>query len=86
VNALDECGRSPLQLAFSRLRLIEQDEIAHSTAKSFKTVVMDVIQLLQIYLSKVGHVMDEQENLDDLCDKLEKTTSIKEVRGCGVYI
>ncbi|CAB4017619.1 Ankyrin repeat domain-containing 54 [Paramuricea clavata] len=79
VNALDECGRSPLQLAFARLRLIEEDEIAHSTAKAFKTVVMEVVKLLQIYLSKVGHVRDEQENLDDLCNKLEKTTSIKQV-------
>ena len=79
VNALDECGRSPLQLAFSRLRLIQQDETAQSTAKAFKTVVMEVVRLLQIYLSKVGHVMDEQENLDDLCNKLEKTTSIEQV-------
>ncbi|XP_028393851.1 ankyrin repeat domain-containing protein 54-like [Dendronephthya gigantea] len=79
VNALDECGRSPLQLAFARLRLIEEDEIAHSTAKAFKAVVMEVVKLLQIYLSKVGHVMNEQENLDDIFDRLEKTTSIKQV-------
>lgn len=79
VNALDECGQSPLQLAFARLRLIEGDEIAHSTAKTFKTVVMEVVKMLQIYLSKVGHVMDEEQNLDDLCHKLAKTTSIKQV-------
>lgn len=80
MNALDECGQSPLQLAFARLRLIEGDEIAHSTAKTFKTVVMEVVKMLQIYLSKVGHVMEEQQNLDDLCHKLTKTTSIKQVQ------
>ena len=80
MNALDECGRSPLQLAFARLRLIENDEKAHSTAKGFKIVVMEVIKLLQVYLLKVGHVMDEQKNLDELCKKLEKTTSIQQVQ------
>ena len=79
MNALDECGRSPLQLALSRLRLIEEDEITHLKLRSFKTVVMEVVELLSIYLSKVGHIMDEQENLDDLCNKLEKTTSIQQV-------
>lgn len=79
VNALDEGGRSPLQLAFARLRLIEEDEVAHSTAKKFKTVVMEVVKMLQIYLSKVGHVMNERENLDSLYNKLEQTTSIEQV-------
>ena len=79
MNALDEGGRSPLQLAFARLRLIEEDEVAHSTAKKFKTVVMEVVKMLQIYLSKVGHVMNERENLDSLYNKLEQTTSIEQV-------
>lgn len=79
VNALDECGRSPLQLAFARLRLIEEDEVSYSTAKKFKAVVMEVVKMLQICLSKVGHVMDEQENLDSLCNKLQQTTSIEQV-------
>lgn len=79
VNALDECGRSPLQLAFDRLRLIEKDEVAHSTVKKFKTVVMEVVKMLQICLSKVGHVKDEQQHLVSLCNKLEQTTLIKQV-------
>lgn len=79
VNALDECGRSPLQLAFARLRLIEEDEVAHSTAKKFKAVVMEVVRMLQVCLSKVGHHVNEQENLDSLCNQLEQTTSIEQV-------
>lgn len=66
-------------MAFARLRLIEEDEIAHSTAKNFKTVVMEVVKLLQIYLSKVGQAKDEQKDLDEICDKLAKTTSVKQV-------
>lgn len=79
MNALDECGRSPLQLAFARLRLIEEDEVAHSTAKKFKAVVMEVVRMLQVCLSKVGHHVNEQENLDSLCNQLEQTTSIEQV-------
>ena len=79
VNALDECGRSPLQLAFSRLRLIEEDEIIHSTPRQFKKVVMEVVKMLQVCLSKAGHVEEERKNLDNLCEKLERTTTVEQV-------
>ena len=80
MNALDECGRSPLQLAFARLRLIEDDEIVQSTAKGFKAVVMEVVKMLQVCLSKMTHKMGEQENLNSLCNKLEGITKVEQVR------
>eukprot|EP00076_Gallus_gallus_P008663 XP_004937795.1 ankyrin repeat domain-containing protein 54 isoform X2 [Gallus gallus] len=76
VDALDRAGRTPLHLAKSKLNIL-QEGISHSL-EAVRLEVKQIIQMLREYLDRLGR-HEQKEQLDDLCSKLQMTSTKEQV-------
>ncbi|XP_060705330.1 ankyrin repeat domain-containing protein 54 [Hemiscyllium ocellatum] len=76
VDALDRAGRTPLHLARSKLNILQD---GHSRSlEALRVEVKQIIQMLREYLERLGN-HQETEQLDDLCTKLQMTSTKEQV-------
>ncbi|XP_067875613.1 ankyrin repeat domain-containing protein 54 [Heterodontus francisci] len=76
VDALDRAGRTPLHLARSKLNILQD---GHSQSlEALRAEVKQIIQMLREYLERLGN-HQETEQLDDLCTKLQMTSTKEQV-------
>uniref|UniRef100_UPI00398F0B2C ankyrin repeat domain-containing protein 54 isoform X2 n=1 Tax=Pristiophorus japonicus TaxID=55135 RepID=UPI00398F0B2C len=76
VDALDRAGRTPLHLARSKLNILQD---GHSRSlEALRSEVKQIIQMLREYLERLGN-HQETEQLDDLCTKLQMTSTKEQV-------
>ncbi|XP_007908467.1 ankyrin repeat domain-containing protein 54 [Callorhinchus milii] len=76
VDALDRAGRTPLHLAKSKLNILQE---GHSRSlEALRAEVKQIIQMLREYLDRLGQ-HQETEQLDDLCTKLQMTSTKEQV-------
>ncbi|XP_078388295.1 ankyrin repeat domain-containing protein 54 [Cetorhinus maximus] len=76
VDALDRAGRTPLHLARSKLNILQD---GHSRSlEALRVEVKQIIQMLREYLERLGN-HQETEQLDDLCSKLQMTSTKEQV-------
>jgi hypothetical protein len=54
VSSIDHCGRSPLQLAHSKLRLLQRGAANTEDSKLVKDEAQQVIEMMLTYLHKRG--------------------------------
>nr|XP_028601342.1 ankyrin repeat domain-containing protein 54 isoform X1 [Podarcis muralis] len=76
VDALDRAGRTPLHLAKSKLNILQE-----GLSQSLEAVCLEVkqiIQMLREYLERLGR-HEHREQLDDLCSRLQKTSTKEQV-------
>ncbi|KAI6079422.1 Ankyrin repeat domain-containing protein 54 isoform X1 [Aix galericulata] len=76
VDALDRAGRTPLHLAKSKLNIL-QEGLSHSL-EAVRLEVKQIIQMLREYLDRLGR-HEQKEQLDDLCSKLQMTSTKEQV-------
>nr|XP_025968379.1 ankyrin repeat domain-containing protein 54 isoform X2 [Dromaius novaehollandiae] len=76
VDALDRAGRTPLHLAKSKLNIL-QEGLSHSL-EAVRLEVKQIIQMLREYLERLGR-HEQKEQLDDLCSKLQMTSTKEQV-------
>uniref|UniRef100_A0AAA9T479 Ankyrin repeat domain-containing protein 54 n=1 Tax=Bos taurus TaxID=9913 RepID=A0AAA9T479_BOVIN len=76
VDALDRAGRTPLHLAKSKLNILQE---GHSQClEAVRLEVKQIIQMLREYLERLGR-HEQRERLDDLCTRLQKTSTREQV-------
>lgn len=76
VDALDRAGRTPLHLARSKLNILQD---GHSRSlEALRVEVKQIIQMLREYLERLGN-HQETEQLDELCTKLQMTSTKEQV-------
>ncbi|XP_069509171.1 ankyrin repeat domain-containing protein 54 isoform X1 [Ambystoma mexicanum] len=76
VDALDRAGRTPLHLAKSKLNILQE---GHSQSlEALRLEVRQITQMLREYLDKLGR-HDQKEQLDDLCTRLQITSTKEQV-------
>lgn len=73
---MDRAGRTPLHLAKSKLNIL-QEGISHSL-EAVRLEVKQIIQMLREYLDRLGR-HEQKEQLDDLCSKLQMTSTKEQV-------
>uniref|UniRef100_A0A8D1KP70 Ankyrin repeat domain-containing protein 54 n=1 Tax=Sus scrofa TaxID=9823 RepID=A0A8D1KP70_PIG len=80
VDALDRAGRTPLHLAKSKLSILQE---GHSHClEAVRLEVKQIIQMLREYLERLGR-HEQRERLDDLCTRLQMTSTKEQVsRSC----
>uniref|UniRef100_A0A667GLU2 Ankyrin repeat domain-containing protein 54 n=1 Tax=Lynx canadensis TaxID=61383 RepID=A0A667GLU2_LYNCA len=79
VDALDRAGRTPLHLAKSKLNILQE---GHSQClEAVRLEVKQIIQMLREYLERLGR-HEQRERLDDLCTRLQMTSTREQV-SCG---
>uniref|UniRef100_A0A8D2CU98 Ankyrin repeat domain-containing protein 54 n=1 Tax=Sciurus vulgaris TaxID=55149 RepID=A0A8D2CU98_SCIVU len=76
VDALDRAGRTPLHLAKSKLNILQE---GHSQClEAVRLEVKQIIHMLREYLERLGR-RDQRERLDDLCSRLQMTSTREQV-------
>uniref|UniRef100_A0A4W2H0Q2 Ankyrin repeat domain 54 n=1 Tax=Bos indicus x Bos taurus TaxID=30522 RepID=A0A4W2H0Q2_BOBOX len=81
VDALDRAGRTPLHLAKSKLNILQE---GHSQClEAVRLEVKQIIQMLREYLERLGR-HEQRERLDDLCTRLQKTSTREQVSAAAV--
>ncbi|XP_025062667.1 ankyrin repeat domain-containing protein 54 isoform X1 [Alligator sinensis] len=76
VDALDRAGRTPLHLAKSKLNILQEG--LSQSLEAVRLEVKQIIQMLREYLERLGH-HEQREQLDDLCSKLQMTSTKEQV-------
>ncbi|CAB3370908.1 Hypothetical predicted protein [Cloeon dipterum] len=81
VSSLDQYGRNPLQLAQTRLKMLQMSAAMNPDAMQVKCEVQNVIDMMQIYLHRIGsHNRDaENELLNSFSTRLTLSQTPKEV-------
>jgi len=59
---LDQYGRNPLQLAQTRLKMLQATAASNPDAMQVKSEVQNVIDMMQIYLHRIGSQNKDAEN------------------------
>ncbi|CAM2097939.1 unnamed protein product [Caretta caretta] len=78
VDALDRAGRTPLHLAKSKLNILQEG--LSQSLEAVRLEVKQIIQMLREYLERLGQ-REQREQLDDLCSRLQMTSTKEQVRG-----
>ncbi|KAH1186600.1 hypothetical protein KIL84_019349 [Mauremys mutica] len=78
VDALDRAGRTPLHLAKSKLNILQEG--LSQSLEAVRLEVKQIIQMLREYLERLGQ-HEQREQLDDLCSRLQMTSTKEQVRG-----
>lgn len=60
--SLDQYGRNPLQLAQTRLKMLQATAASNPDAMQVKLEVQNVIDMMQIYLHRIGSENKHAEN------------------------
>ncbi|XP_006259029.2 ankyrin repeat domain-containing protein 54 [Alligator mississippiensis] len=76
VDALDRAGRTPLHLAKSKLNILQEG--LSQSLEAVRLEVKQIIQMLREYLERLGR-HEQREQLDDLCSKLQMTSTKEQV-------
>ncbi|KAJ7330103.1 hypothetical protein JRQ81_016277 [Phrynocephalus forsythii] len=76
VDALDRAGRTPLHLAKSKLNILQEG--LSQSLEAVRLEVKQIIQMLREYLDRLGR-HEQREQLDDLCTKLQMTSTKEQV-------
>ena len=79
INAADFSGKTPLDLARSRLRILHGDENVRGEPTIYCKEVRQIIDMIKAYISRLGNMMPEEKQLDDISNLLGNTTTTKEV-------
>jgi hypothetical protein len=78
VSSIDNCGRSPLQLAHSKLRLLKRGAANTEDSKLLKDEAQHVIEMMLTYLHKRGQDT-EAEFLSEFSSRLTLSHTKEEV-------
>jgi hypothetical protein len=98
LTSLDRTGTSPLHMVISRLRMAQDNRLKHSASELFKNELCQIIKMMRAYLNRVerqfgemslggetccDRVQSRDVELDDICSRLEKTTTREEIDSIG---
>ena len=78
LNALDYTGRTPLDVAMSRLKILHSDKTVRGVPNKYREEVKQITDMLKEYMTLTG-LKNEEKELDNLCKKLDSTITIEEV-------
>ncbi|XP_059472030.1 serine/threonine-protein phosphatase 6 regulatory ankyrin repeat subunit B-like [Neocloeon triangulifer] len=81
VCSLDQYGRNPLQLAQTRLKMLQATAASNPDAMQVKSEVQNVIDMMQIYLHRIGSQNRDAENelLNSFSTRLTLSQTSQEV-------
>lgn len=79
VHSSDHFGRSPIQLAQTRLRLLQRSAASNPDAWQVKTEVQKVIEMMLVYLNRYGGPEADSELLSSFSSRLTLTQTPQEV-------
>jgi hypothetical protein len=78
VSSIDNFGRSPLQLAKSKLRLLQMNVPSTENSNMMKEEVQQVIEMMSTYLCKCGQ--EPEAELLDLLDAFSSRLTLSHTR------